>query len=66
MAAPFIVGGRGVTLHQYYSIGGPHLSDLYSAAKFPDSPDYYSVNPSFQPDFTRYESLSVDLLEFKI
>ena len=48
-----LVGGRGVTLHQYYSIGGTELADLYSAPNFPDNPHYYSVNPSFQPDFAR-------------
>ena len=26
------------------------LTDLYSASSFPDSPDRYSVNPSFQSE----------------
>ena len=44
------LGGRGVTMQRYLNIRGYTLSDLYSAATFPDSPDVHSVNPSFESD----------------
>lgn len=57
------LGGRGVTLQQYLNITGSDLTDLYSAVKFPDSPDRYSVNPSFQSELpVRCGCLFVGLL----
>lgn len=47
-----ILGGRGVTLQRYLNIWGADLTYLYSATKFPDSPDSYSVYPSFQSKST--------------
>ena len=48
-------------MQQYLNIAGHTLNDLYSAVNFPDSPDRYSVNPSFQSELVRYDCLSVGL-----
>lgn len=56
-----ILGGRGVTLQRYLNIGGNNLDDLFSDTEFPDNPDYYSVNPSFQSEFVRCGCLSIGL-----
>ena len=44
------MGGRGVSVEQYFSIGGYDISDLYNSVKFPDSPDNYLILPSFEPE----------------
>ena len=38
-------------MQQYLNIRGSTLTSLYSAPTFPDSPDRYSVNPSFQSEY---------------
>ena len=55
------LGGRGVAVQRYLNIPGSNLNDLYSNGKFPDSPDRYSVNPSFQSEIVRCDCLFVGL-----
>jgi hypothetical protein len=43
-------GSRGVSFLTYTGVSGTRLEGLYSAGKYPDSPDRYGVYPSFSTE----------------
>ena len=43
-----LLGSKGVNIEQYLNIAGGSVNDLYSSPKYPGSPDYFGVFPSFE------------------